>query len=274
MPEEYLKRYARWMRGQGWTPRTRTQRLRMAERILAQWPDPGQATSPTLSEWLGGDEDSDDLSKASRATYISDVRRFFGWLYEVGLIDEDPSDTTLITRPKVSRGVPKPLSVGEEERALAAATGHLPAWLLLALRAGLRASEIAAFRGENIAEDWIIIRGKGEHEARVPTSPDLWELAQTYPRRGWWFPSWSKSGHVGGNSITVMVGKHFRRVGIDSGSIHRCRHTYATRLLQDGADLREVQELMRHASPATTQVYTAVSDDRLRAAINRLGHAS
>lgn len=277
MPHQYAERYERWMRSAGRSPNTIAQRLRMAERVMDQWADPGAVTASDLTDWLGTLGDGDKpLSRWTRATYHSDVSAFFKWLLAADHIHEDPTESPLIVRPTARSGVPKPLSASEERRALSAAHGNMEAWLLLALRAGLRASEIAAIRGEEVNEDLIILVGKGSKEAAVPTHPDVWELAQRYPRRGWWFPSPSHDGHVSGNSVSIMVGRHFRRddVGIPTGSIHRARHSYATSLLRRGANLRKVQTLMRHSSPATTAIYTAVDEDELRAAINLLGAES
>lgn len=274
MPHSYLDAYERWMRSVGRSPRTIQQRVRKAQRVLELWADPGKVTATDLTDWLGTiSESGRPLTRWTRATYHSDVRSFFKWLHMSGHIIEDPTASELFERPRTNDGVPKPLSLVEEARALGAAHGHMEAWLLLALRAGLRASEVAAFRGEAINEDFIIVTGKGDKEASIPTHEELWRLAQVYPRRGWWFPSNAHDGHTSGNTITILVGKHFRREDVDipSGSIHRCRHSYATSLLRSGTDLREVQTLMRHGSPKTTAIYTAVDEDRLRAAINRLG---
>lgn len=273
MPHEYLHRYELFMRSKNRSPTTIEQRLRGARRVLDRWPDPDLATPGQVSEWLGAVPVK--FKAHTRATYHSDARAFFRWLAlkDVGLISRDPMDSDLIERPSTGRGIPKPLTPVEESRALAAAHGHMRAYLLLALRAGLRASEIAALRGENVNEDHIILYGKGDKEDHVPTHPEIWALAQEYPRRGWWFPSPRHHGHVAGSSISLMVGKHFRRPDVDipSGSIHRCRHSYATSLLRRGVNLRKVQTLMRHASSATTDIYTAVDEDELRAAINLLG---
>jgi integrase/recombinase XerD len=279
VPDNYLGQYERWMRGNGKSPKTIKQRLRMARRILDRWPDPGQASTSDVLDWLGEismKKNGDEVAKWTRATYHSDARTFFRWLLSADLIHTDPMASELIERPTALKKIPKPLSPAEEARALAAASGNMRAWLLLALRAGLRASEIAAFRGEEIAEDFIILIGKGDREGYIPTHSELWELAQDYPRRGWWFPSPEHDGHIAGNSVTVLVGRHFRRpeVDIQSGSIHRCRHSFATSLLRRGANLRRVQTLMRHSSPATTANYTAVDEDELRAAINLLGGAA
>jgi integrase/recombinase XerD len=266
-----LDGYAQWMQSSGWTARTVDQRLRRARKILERWPDPTGVTPGEIVEYLGW---SEVLKPTSRATYYNDTKAFFRWMTGLGLISANPMDSDLVVKPRPSPGTPKPLSRDEEARALAFARGDVRAYLLLALRAGLRASEIAAFRGEQIAEDFIILVGKGAKEAGIPTHPDLWHLAQEYPRRGAWFPSPYVPGKtVRGSTVGIAISRLFRRQDVDipTGSIHRCRHSYATNLLRSGANLRQVQELMRHASLNTTAVYTAVSEDELRTAINRLG---
>ena len=140
--------------------------------------------------------------------------------------------------------------------------------LVLALLAGLRAHEIAKIRGEDVTADLIYVEGKGQVRAALPTHPDIWALAQRHDEPGYWYPG-PEDGHLRGNTISIRVGQLFRGLNI-TGSIHRCRHTYGTRLLRRGAHIRTVQKLMRHASLATTQVYTDVSDDELRDAIGLL----
>lgn len=267
----HLTMYERWMRSAGWTPRTVSQRLVRARKILERWPDPTGVTPSQIVEYLGL---SEKLKPSSRATYHNDTKSFFRWMTGVGLIPSNPMDSDLVLKPRPSPGIPKPLSPDEEARAVAAARGDIRAYLLLALRAGLRASEIADFHGEQIAEDFIILTGKGAKEAAIPTHPDLWHLAQEYPRRGAWFPSpYDPDRAIRSGCVGIAIARLFRRLDVDipTGSIHRCRHSYATNLLRSGANLRQVQVLMRHASLDTTAVYTAVSEQELRGAINRLG---
>lgn len=264
--DELVSRYERWMRVSGHSPNTVRQRVRMAHRVAEQFADLNEVGPEDLTDWLST---SDTLKRWSKATYHSNIRAFFKWLFLSDLIDTDPTDNPLFKRPRTRNGVPKPLSAAEVERVLAEAKGNTRAWVLLALLAGLRAAEVAALRGESVKEDYIILFGKGEKEAAIPTHPDLWALAEDYPRRGWWFPSPAHDGHVAGSSVTIMIGRLFRSLDID-GSIHRCRHSYGSGLLDAGMDLRYVQQAMRHESPATTAVYTKVRDDKLRDGINRL----
>jgi site-specific recombinase XerD len=145
-------------------------------------------------------------------------------------------------------------------------------WIVLALLAGLRVHEIAKIRGEDVSRDGIYVKGKGGVEAVLPIHPDLWAMAQRYPRRGWWFPS-HMGGHVEGDTISAHVSALFGPLGID-GSTHRLRHVYGTRLLRSGVHVRRVQRLMRHGSLETTALYTAVDEDELQAAINLLPSTS
>lgn len=149
-------------------------------------------------------------------------------------------------------------------------TGTLNAWLQLAYLAGLRAHEIAKFRGEDIDRDRVTVVGKGRQLATLPTHDALWELAQRYPRQGYWFPSRRTVGHVAPDSVSCRTRALFRRLGIP-GSIHRVRATYGTSLLRNGANVRVVQDLMRHRSLASTEHYLAATEDEMVAAIRTLG---
>jgi len=161
--------------------------------------------------------------------------------------------------PKPGKSVPRPLTPAQVATVLSAATNpNLHAWLTLGLYAGLRAHEIAKIRGEDVDEDQLWVLGKGGEGAFVPTHPAVWVLAQTMPRAGWWFPTRSSLEHVRATGVSTMTTRLFAANGIE-GSIHRCRHTFATELLRAGVNIRVVQELMRHKSLASTMLYTEVT---------------
>ena len=219
-------------------------------------------TADNLQTWLG----RPDLSRWSRATYFSNLKDFCTWLHASGRISSNPADELKSpTRPK---SLPRPLSEAEAELVLANVTGRTRDWILLAMLAGLRAHEIAKIRGEDVTAEGIYVEGKGGTRASIPTHPELWLMAQRYPRKGYWFPG-RFEGAINRTTISTQVGNEFRELGI-SGSIHRCRHVYGTRLLRAGVNIRTVQQLMRHASLQTTANYTAVSEDEMRAAIHTL----
>ena len=142
----------------------------------------------------------------------------------------------------------------------------------LASLGGLRAHEIAKFAGEDIDEDLSRFRvlGKGKTSKIIPMHPALATAAESMPREGWWFPSIvHQNQHILPVSVSRTVSRTMKRAGV-RGTCHSLRHWFGTTLLDDGADLRVVQELLRHASIATTQLYTHVPDQRRHDAIGRL----
>lgn len=145
----------------------------------------------------------------------------------------------------------------------------MKAMILLAALAGFRVAEIARFHSRqfDIAGRMIEVTGKGGNTFMIPAHPDLIAHAKKMPN-GYWFPS-QRARHIGGRTVSQRMHLHILRCGVQSKP-HALRHTFATQLLEQGADLRVVQELMRHASPATTAIYTAITDTRKREAIERL----
>lgn len=260
---EWVSEYESWMRASNAAPRTVEARTRFAERVLAVW-DLQEVTPSMIRSWLG----NPSYSQWTRATYYSHFRSLFGWLHEEGLIEVDPTAT--VKRPRPPRCVPRPLSSDEATLVLTSVTGDVRTWVLLAMLAGLRANEIATLRGEHVTAEVIYVVGKGAQAAFIPTHPLLWELAQDYPRNGWWFPM--PGGHVARSTVSAKVSRLFDRLGIE-GSIHRSRHSFATNLLRTGTNIRVVQTLMRHADLSTTAAYCAVDENERAAAIALLGAA-
>lgn len=253
--------YVTWMRIGGAREQTVGQRDRFRESRLRDW---GTLDVPIeqIRAWLG------QFDGWTKCTYYGHLLSLYEWAVHVGTVPTNPIRE--IPRPRSPKPKPRPLTRDEIDRALAGASGDLRAHLLLGLLAGLRAHEIAKFRGEDVTEHGIYVIGKGGQGAMVPTHPTLWELAQEYPRRGWWFPSErTDTGHVCRETVTRRVTAHFRRLGIE-GSSHRNRHGYGTLLLRNGVNLRVVQELMRHASLQTTALYLGVDEDEKIAAIRGL----
>lgn len=255
--------YAAWMRSWGASPQTIRARRVVAAGRLREWGLDG-FTPENARAWLG----RDGLSRWTRATYHAHLSDFCAWLAACELIADNPMED--MRKPGRPHSLPRPLTEADVDRVLEAAKGRTRDWIMLALYAGLRAHEVAKIRGEDVTPDSIYVEGKGGVRASLPTHPELWSMALRYPQRGWWFPSVQTGGHISAATVSNYVGELFRSLGI-SGSIHRCRHVYGTRLLRAGVNVRQVQKLMRHASLDTTAVYTAVDEDELRAAINLLG---
>lgn len=265
--------FAAWLRSRSLSPKTVGQYRRVmarAQELLGG--DLRTVTATQVGDYLAA------FDGWTRSSYQNALSSAFDWLELTGEIDANPlrraDKREAVKRPPKPDDDPHPLAPVEETAVLRASTGDLRAWLLLGLRQGLRCHEIAKFRGEDIEGKRLRVNGKGGKLVRLPLHPEIDTLADQYPREGYWFPSArATSGHITPGWITGQVASLFRIHGL-SGSIHRARHTYATSLLLNGADLETVRQLMRHSSLATTQRYLRVMDDRLAAAINTLGGAA
>lgn len=257
-----VREFTAWLASWGAAKATIDARVSMIRSALRVWPaDPRTAD---LAAWLG----RDTLAPWTRVTYYSHVRSWFSWRVESGRATSDPSRG--LRAPRAPRDVPRPLTRVQARQVVDAARGDTRASVLLGLYAGLRAHEIAKLRGEDVDEDSIYVLGKGGQAAFVPTHPVLWDLAQEYPRRGFWFPAGNGlEGHVHAKTVTSRVSRLFAVLGVE-GSLHRCRHSYGTELLRKGANIRVVQELMRHQNLSVTARYLAVSEDERSSAIRSL----
>lgn len=203
-------------------------------------------------------------SRWTRATYHGHVKSFCEYLQTAEVLDADDDPMGGTKSPKRPKDLPRPLTELEVKRVLAKADGDVRDWITIALATGLRVSEIAKLRGVDVSSEGIYVRGKGSVAATLPSHPDVLEIALRKDR-GYWWPG-DDEGHVRSQAISRRVGDLFRTLGIQ-GSVHRCRHTYGTRLLRSGVNIRKVQQLMRHANLTTTATYTAVDEDELRDAI-------
>lgn len=212
---------------------------------------------------------------STRAAYAAALNSVFDWLNLQGRREGHPLKLDIrerMLRPPRQQRRPRSLADDQVVQLLARATGRPRAWVLLGLRQGLRVHEIAKVRGEEIDVEMFRVTGKGGKTVDLPTDPEIWTLAQEMPRKGWWFPSWSPSGHVHRGTITQRVSIMLDAIGA-SGSTHRLRHTYATTLLRGGMDVEEVRYLLRHESLQTTQVYVDAEWNRLKRASGILDSA-
>jgi len=264
-PMTDMSGFADWLRANGCAISTVHYRLAHLADFERHHPNFPNVTRAEITAWLG----RPGYAPWSRATFYGHLRSYFGWAAEEAeLVAVDPM--TKMHRPHVPKGSPRPLTSEQVDLILASATSaRQHAWLILALFSGLRAFEIAKIRGQDVQEDRMFVCGKGGRSAYVPTHAAVWALASTMPRHGWWFPSSSEAGHVSARHVSARTCTLLAANGIEGG-IHRGRHTFATRLLREGANIRVVQNLMRHEFLASTEVYLAVDDAECRAAIDLL----
>jgi integrase/recombinase XerD len=221
------------------------------------------------------------LSPSSIRRNVSAVRTYFRFLMSDGIVTRDPSER--LETPKRWRTLPDVLTVEEISRLLAAPTLDDPlafrdrAMLELAYGAGLRVSEwITVGVRDLLFEDKLVrVFGKGSKERLVPIGRSAIGAVATYIRE--LRPRLEKGGGKGvlflnarGEPLTRMgawkiLRRYVERAGIQKAvSPHTLRHSFATHLLEGGADLRAVQEMLGHADISTTQIYTHVDREYLR----------
>jgi integrase/recombinase XerD len=239
------------------------------------------------------------LASASLARRLSAVRQFHKHLYVEGHRADDP--TLAIEGPHRARPLPKVLSVAEVDRLIAVAregieaserppgerlaTARMACLIELIYASGLRVSELIALpkSAARAKEPLIAVRGKGDKERLVPISGParaamrlyrarLDELAPGLATSPWLFPAEGASGHLTRQAFARDLKLVAAAAGIASARIspHVLRHAFASHLLQNGADLRVVQDLLGHADISTTQIYTHVLDDRAKAMVRDL----
>ena len=223
-------------------------------------------------------------SATTVARKVASIKSFFGYLTEEGQVSGDPTEQ--LSSPRIGRSLPKFLSVEEVQRLLDE-SGRLPtpdglrdaAMLELLYASGLRVSEMMNLnlRDVNVAEGYVRCLGKGSKERVVPLHRKAVAAVRTYVQQA--RPKLSPPGqdqepamflNRRGARLTrqgfwLILKGYARKAGITSAiTPHTLRHSFATHLLAGGASLRNVQELLGHASIATTQVYTHLTTDRIR----------
>ncbi|MEO8090702.1 MAG: site-specific tyrosine recombinase XerD [Gemmatimonadales bacterium] len=221
------------------------------------------------------------LSPASIRRAVSAIRTYFGFLVGEGRVKEDPSDR--LESPRRGRVLPDTLSVQEVEALLAAPNLEQPlAWrdralLELAYGAGLRVSELCglALTDLLLSENLVRIFGKGGKERLVPIGRSVIGAASVYLHQMRPVLDKGKSKNrvllnARGEPLSRVgawgiVRRATKRAGITKRvTPHTLRHSFATHLLEGGADLRAVQEMLGHADLSTTQIYTHVDREYLR----------
>jgi integrase/recombinase XerD len=235
---------------------------------------------------------------SSAARHLSAVRQLHRFLYAEAVRSDDP--TTIIKGPKRGRPLPKVLSIAEVDILLKTASegstdtarpfrerlmaARMTALLELLYATGLRVSELVSLSANAVTPktQMMVVRGKGNKERLVPLTEmsrqavahwrGLLASVQGDSLSPWLFPAESASGHLPRQVFARDLKTIAAYAGIRSDRVspHVLRHAFASHLLQNGADLRVVQQLLGHADVATTQIYTHVLDERAKAMVRDL----
>jgi len=229
---------------------------------------------------------SKGLSPRSVARTVASVRGFFKFLAIERKLDESPAAD--LKAPRAWPALPKFLDMDEVDRLLAAPDASTPrglrdqALLEVLYASGMRVSELVALRpGDlNLENGYLTCIGKGDKQRIVPVGQEAADWLQRYMRDG--RPAllrkraspWLFVNARGGSLSRVGFWKILKGYGIQAGitrelSPHMLRHSFATHLLERGADLRAIQVMLGHADLSTTQIYTHVLEARLKAVYDR-----
>jgi site-specific recombinase XerD len=256
---------------------------------LAEWAGPQGIGARTLDHRtlrrFAGVLGERGASKTTVARKLAAVRTFFRFLVERGELEANPAD--LVATPKRDSYLPRVLKPAEVGALLERIPASTPlelrdrALFELAYGAGLRAEELVNLDVADLDPDGEELRvtGKGQKTRIVPAGEPAWRALERYLDRG--RPGLasrsegrraepavflSKSGRrISTSDVRRRLTLSTRRVALDGGvSPHTLRHSFATHLLEGGADLRSIQELLGHASISTTQTYTRVESGRLK----------
>jgi integrase/recombinase XerC len=228
-----------------------------------------------------------NYSAATLARKIATLRSFYKWALKSNLVEANPM--TMIRTPRQSKRLPKAITVEQIEQLLSAPDdtdvlgARDRAMLETLYSTGIRVSELVDLDITDLdeASEALRIRGKGKKERLVPLGSHALAAIRHYvsvlSNDERYAGSWSASGEpsplfinkhggrLSSRSVRRKLDKYLRQVGLDpSISPHTLRHSFATHLLDNGADLRSVQELLGHQSLSTTQTYTHLTTQRLR----------
>jgi integrase/recombinase XerD len=249
-----------------------------------------EAASADLSAYLADLADR-GFEATSQARKLSSMRQFYKFLYAEGWRTDDP--TSVLDAPKKGRSLPKILSIAQVDKLLLLASEEaelegpdrlhrLRTLVLLELlyATGMRVSELVSLPANVLGkqERFLVVRGKGNKERLVPLSRSAIEALKRYgearnvdlaakgSESGFLFPSISKEGHLPRQVFARELKDLAVRAGLNAESVspHVLRHAFASHLLENGADLRVVQELLGHSDISTTQIYTHVLEERLQ----------
>lgn len=222
------------------------------------------------------------ISARSQARIISGIKSFYKFLILEDAIPDDP--TELLECPSLGRHLPEVLSIEEIDAIEAQIDTSIPAGrrnlaiIEMLYSCGLRVSELSTLKISNLAldQEFISVFGKGDKQRLVPIGEGSIEIVKDWindrmemdnvkdSERDYLFLS-NRGKHISRITIFVLIKDLAEKAGITKNiSPHTFRHSFATHLLEGGADLRSIQEMLGHESILTTEIYTHINVDHLR----------
>ncbi|MBR3285248.1 MAG: tyrosine recombinase XerD [Bacteroidales bacterium] len=243
--------------------------------------DPAKAASSDIIGYLSSR--SGELSKRSQARTLSALRSFFDWTVLEGLRSDNPCDN--VDSPKLGRYLPAVLSIEEVDRIIASTDSTTPkgirdrAILETLYGSGLRVSEAVSLHISDIylKERFLRIIGKGDKQRIVPIGGSEADAIEAYLQvrevpAGPEYDDILFLNRFGKNLSRVSMFKMIKEQAVAAGifkdiSPHTFRHSFATHLIENGADLRAVQEMLGHESILTTEIYTHIDSSTWQAAV-------
>jgi len=198
------------------------------------------------------------LNKKTIAKKISALRSFFEFLQTEGFKYKIIGDEHI----KVPKTLPKPVSMEKIKEVLKVANMEEYLAIMVIFSLGLRISEAANIKLEDINGDWIKIHGKGDKSRMIPIHPKLKEFIDKFlkinPRKKYLFEK--DSIPLGDAKLRYIIQKAFKKIGLHV-TPHQLRHSFATYMLDKGARINDVSELLGHEFISTTQIYTKLSSN-------------
>ncbi|HEX4119688.1 MAG TPA: tyrosine recombinase XerC [Verrucomicrobiae bacterium] len=296
-PDALADKFLQYLASKGGSPYTE-RNYRQALREFAAWSKERRGVWP---DWvaLGRDDFRDflralgrnQLSRAGVRLRFSALRSFYKFLVREGLLSASPIRN--ISLPKLEKRVPRFLTVQQFEALAKAPLKELQtasknkkvdasvfirdaAMLEVTYSCGLRVSELCRLNAGDLdsSEELVRVHGKGKKERLVPIGLPALDGIEAYwkhvhyspePEMPVFFGHGKRHARLSPRNVQVRLKKYLRSAGLDPKlSPHKLRHSFATHLLDAGADLRSVQELLGHAHLVTTQVYTHITTERLK----------
>lgn len=223
-----------------------------------------QADEREIRDWLY----RDDWSTTTKAAYYDSAAPFYAWCTG-RYLSLNPMEE--LPRPHPRAGMPRPVTHAQLERILTEAEEPYDLWALIAAYQGARCVEISNLDRDHIDENMTYLLGKGGKERVVPTHSLVWAAVQELPAGP--IAITKRGVRANPHYVSREAGQHFAELFPGARprvTMHRCRHWYGTYAQRAGRDTRVTQEMLGHASPTTTALYTQVAMEDMRAAVDGL----